>query len=854
MLVAGFGFFDPPSARGWVPLLRRLADRLASEGPHRREVARNVLDLINRGRLADALSFFRRQLPDEALRQVLAESLATGAGPSPAIESAAIAPFRGVVSTSFDDVWEKVWRARGGRRLLPRQLNETRGLDDGAGPFVLPALGTLGDPESLCLSPADLRRRPLPGAVAAFLRGLFSERTFVFAGFQPGDPDLRLVLEHMLGAAPTKGEHYILLPNSSLAPDAEFDSGVLAAGLDLIPVRWGGTLEEFFAALGQPPPPGHEHDTDPGGTMPRFHVSNGHNKTPAIEVDRSDWIRETHNAIAAAGPGDRAGLFERAGDYSRDPQRNPVQAISYYRSALVLEPGRRSALAKLAELYAAHKHHSAAEEILARLAQTEPPGEGRARLLRQEAAIANDELDRPARAAQLLDKALEEAPHELETFEALERLFNQEKNWQALARLYQKMARELDADGPGRVVKLRAMDGLADLGLRFSKDPRIALKALEAADAIDAGNIDRKALMAGLYQQVGPGEYSRAAALHHATIAADPERFGSYRALAELYRSTGEQDRLWCVAATLSFLRKADDELRTVFESGRAARARPPEKPLSPEVWSRVAHPDEDRDFSQLFVTLGPVLASVAATPLETLGLRPEDRVDFAALEGQAGATAVARAIAIARRGLDVPLLDIYAVPSERRPMHLRMLRVGNEITPALILGAPLLNGGEFGEALFAAARAMVAMRGERIVCALPTGRAGVRLGFEAALLMGGLKPPSEAMRAEVERLLAQIEAMLPKPQRERMVASVRRLVAKHGGAFPDVDRWFAAIELSSARAAFLLVNDLVIAARALATDVAAGSAVTAKLRLKDLVAFSISEAYFEGRRALGFS
>ena len=63
--------------------------------------------------------------------------------------------------------------------------------------------------------------------------------------------------------------------------------------------------------------------------------------------------------------------------------------------------------------------------------------------------MALDELDRPVRAAQLLERALDEAPDAAQTFETLERLLNQEKNWQALARLYQKIARELDRRRPG---------------------------------------------------------------------------------------------------------------------------------------------------------------------------------------------------------------------------------------------------------------------------------------------------------------------------------------------------------------------------------------------------------------------
>jgi tetratricopeptide (TPR) repeat protein len=893
VLVAGLGFFDPPSARGWVPMLRRLAEKLGNDGARGRDSARGVLDLINRGRLADALSFLRQQLPDEVLRQVIADVSVIPGASSPAVEQAARWPFRGVINTSFDDAWERAWRGRGGRRLLARQLADGARLDEGAAPFLLSALGTLGDPETLCLSPGDLRRRPLPAAVAGFLRGLFADRTFVFAGFRPGDPDLRLVLEAMLGGAPSKGDHYFVQHEANLAPDSELDAGVLGAGLDVVPVRWGGSLEEFFAALGRADVDGvaGSSASDGGTTVPRFQMPESR-ATPAVNggagatgsapapgvgvingISRGDkgsgphlsagspgmasspeWIREQHAAITAAPVPERPVLFERAGDVCRERLRNPVQAISYYRSALAIEPGRRSALSKLADLYAKHRHFPAAEEILVRLAQTEPPGEGRARLLRQAAAIANDELDRPARAAQLLDKALDEAPTEVETFEALERLFNQEKNWQSLARLYQKMARELDSDGPGRPVKLRAMDGLADLALRFSKDPRVALKALEAADVLDPANIDRKALMAGLYQQVGPSEFPRAAALHHATIAADPERFGSYRALAELYRATGELDRLWCVASTLSFLRKADDDLREVFERGRAKHGGSPPQPLSPEVWSRIAHPDEDRDFGALFALLGPILLSAHAVLPEHLALRPDERLPDLSGPVAAADAPVLRAIAAARRYFDVPGLEIYGRPSERTPVTLRMVRGAGagEVVPVLILGAPLLGNMDPAEALFTLARPLVMLRPERVACSLPSGRAAVRIGFEAALLLGGLKPPSEALRADVERLTPQLEALLTKPARERLVVSVRRLVAKHGGVFPDVDRWFAGVELSALRASFLLVNDLVAAARSLAAEAAAGNAISAKLWLKDLVAFSISEPYFEARRALG--
>lgn len=843
VLVAGMGFFDPPAVRSWEPLLRRLAEKHASSAPAARDSARVVLDLIARGRLGAALAWLRQRLPEEAITQVLGEAQPLAGAPSSSVTLATRLPWRGVVTTTFDDAWDRTLKNGRARRLDGRQLADAGRIEDGVNPFLVHALGTLGDAESICFSPADLRRRPAPGAVAGFLRSIFAERSFVFAGFRPGDPDLRLVIEHMLGGAPTRAEHFLVLPDSDGASDAELLAEIAGADLDLVPVSYGGSLEELLREW-----------TEEGEGKPERSSGNGAGRS-GVEVRTDavalaalgDWVREQHAHIEATPPFERAPMFERMGDVYRDRLRNPVQAISYYRSSLMHEPARRSVLAKLAELYTTHKHWPAAEDTLVRLASTEATSEARAHVLCQAAGIALDELDKPARAAQILERALDEAPDMPEVFETLERLLNQEKNWQGLARLYQKMARELEADGPGRAVKIRAMDGLAELAQRFSKDPKVALRALEAADNIDPVNAERKALMAGLYQQSGPEQLERAVAMHHAAIATDPDRFTSYKALADLYRSAGENDRLWCVAATLTFLRKADDELREVYERGKGARSGPVVRPFNSDVWARVAHPDEDRDFSALFGVLGPVLAGVQAVPIEMLGLRPDERVDASWAE-----TPVGRALSLVCRAFDTPPLHVYVRPAERRPAILRVVRTGNDLVPTLLLGAPLLGKNDPIEAMFTLARSLVLLRPERIVCAMESGRAVAHIGLEAALQMAGLKPPSESRRQDVERMTADLGTLLPQATRDHIVAGARRLIAKQGGAFPDVDRWCSAVELSAARAAFVMVNDLVVAARALAAEASAGHALPAKQRLKDLVGFSISETYFEARRALG--
>jgi tetratricopeptide (TPR) repeat protein len=857
VLVAGLGFFDPASARGWDPLLRRLAERFAAAGPAARESARMIVDLVNRGRSASALAWLRQQLPEEAVKEVLAEVQAQGASPSPAVDLATRLPWQGVVATCFHDAWERTFKNGRVRRLDPRQLVGNGRVDNGLHPFFVHALGTWSDPDSLCFSPADLRRRSMPAAVAGFLRELFAQRSFIFLGFRPGDPDLQLILHHMLGSAPTQAEHFLLLPEEHSAFESGLPVDVLGADLDLVPVSFPGTLEDLLrgwvngaAAAGESPtpPPLPDKARAAAGEIVPDSMSEARTN-PVIQPALLAWVRDQQAQIAATPAADRAPLYEEMGDLYRERFKNPVHAISCYRTALQYEPTRRTALSKLVDLYQAHKHWSAAEDALVRLAATETTLDRRVQLLYRAATIALDELDRPARAAQLLERALVESPDAAQPFEAFERLLNQEKNWQALARLYQKSARELGTEGPGRAVKIRAMDGLAELALRFSKDPRVAIKALEAADTIDPDNSDRKALMAALYQQTGQEFAPRAIALHHAAIAADPDRLTSYRSLADLYRAAGDRDRLWCVSATLTFLRKADDDLRDIYERGKATMGRAPTRRITGEVWARVAHPDADAEVSSLFAALGPVLAGMSALTLQELGLRQDERVDPARVPGVAG-----QALALVNAAIETPPLLVYLRATERRPAAVRIVRLGTELAPALVLGAPLSVVSDPADAVLPIAKSLLLLQPDRIVCGLESSRAMARVGMEAALQLAGLKTPSDALRADAERVIGQITALLPAASRDHIVATARRLVAQHGGSAPDVDRWCTGVELTATRAAFLLINDLGAAARALSAETSAVQALSAKQRLKDLIAFSVSESYFEARKMLGLS
>ena len=123
------------------------------------------------------------------VKEVLAEVQPAGGKPPEAVDLAARLPWRGVVATCFHDSLGADAEERAGPppgRRGSWSTGPEDGWRTGVSPFLLHALGTWSDPESLCFSPADLRRRPVPAAVASFLRALFARAVVRVPRFSPG--------------------------------------------------------------------------------------------------------------------------------------------------------------------------------------------------------------------------------------------------------------------------------------------------------------------------------------------------------------------------------------------------------------------------------------------------------------------------------------------------------------------------------------------------------------------------------------------------------------------------------------------------------------------------------------------
>lgn len=550
-------------------------------------------------------------------------------------------------------------------------------------------------------------------------------------------------------------------------------------------------------------------------------------------------------AVVAEGD-DKAKLLEEMGDLYAEKIENPVQAIASYQQALSETPKSRRILHKLQDLYAAQKHWKLTAEVIVKLAELESNPSFRAKYTYAAATIHRDELEDPKGAVELYNRTLDDAPDMGKAFDAVERILADSADWKELARNYRKMIKRLPQEGLSDL-RLRLWNGLGEVSLKHLDDREMAMTAFEVAASLDRGNVARHELLADLYLQSGPDRADKAIAEHQLLLSKNPDRLGSYRALAKLYAETGARDKLWCVASTLSFLKKADADLVAVYEKSKPADFQAAKRKFTEELWQKVVHPDEDRFIDAIFMLVGHYMAAPMAQKPEALGLRRKERVELARDDRMP-----TRALRYAADKLDIqPAPDLFFKPDERSGLLLVNLQDKGQLFPALIVGQALAAKTAEREVIFELGKRLAFLRPERFVrYALPS-TAHIDIALRAALALGGAQVGGGGHNGEVDRLTVQLRKLVPKPDTDKLALIGRKLLQAKGDVI-DIQAWLAATDLTASRAGFVLAGDLGSAVRVISTEPAGGSPLPPKQRVKDLLAYSVSEDYFAVRKFLG--
>jgi tetratricopeptide (TPR) repeat protein len=453
-------------------------------------------------------------------------------------------------------------------------------------------------------------------------------------------------------------------------------------------------------------------------------------------------------------------------------------------------------------------------------------------------------VNRPMEAAEILERALDDAPDMLDAFEELSRLREDAMDWEGLVASHRAMLERLPPEAP-RPLRLRLWTRMGNVALRQLRDRKLAMTAFEAAVALDPEDHAKQETLAHVYELVGPDARERAIAAHQRLIARDPHRTDSYLALAKLYGETGETDKRWCVAATLWYLKKITPALDELFRRHRPPRVRGAERSFTEETWSQVRHPDEDRRIGDMFAVASPFLAASAAYDPAQVGLKKRGQVDLAR-DGSLWAQTLLELAGT----LALPLPDVYTMDGQSGQTTLVNVRHRNGPRPTLLLGPPTMRRNSF-DLVFDLAPYFSFLRPERfpkVALRTPANLHGV-VGVLRTL---GKPNGGQPLDGEGGQLKVHLARTMPPAALARLAEASSKL---GGDTEPvDIEKWIAATDLSAARLALALTGELAAAFRVISSEPIPLSTIPAHRRMADLVAFSVSDDYFAVRRQLGLA
>jgi len=543
---------------------------------------------------------------------------------------------------------------------------------------------------------------------------------------------------------------------------------------------------------------------------------------------------------------ERITLAEELGDLLMDKMKRYNDALTHYRMVLEIRPDHRRVLNKTMEAYIAQKKWDDAITAMGKIEDHETDPGHRARLHYTAAVILRDELNRPKDAAWHLDQALVKDPTHRKAFDALKRLYAEQKNYKGLVKAFRLMLQRLPQDTPV-AEQVDLYHELGEICQDKLHDAKGAIVALEVAAKLDPTNEERQERLARLYITAGPDAYEKAIQAHQRRLKSNPMRQDTYQELRRLYAEIGAHDKAWCVAAVLSLLKKASPQEAELYAKHRTESPRRMALKLSADLWhSHLFHESQSRVLNDVFGTVAAIVAPMTVRSErgigEQLDLVQETR-PYASVANYVGQV------------LDQPMNAMYLKSEIAQGRNLFPVLTGTseEWSVALQVHPRMVKNESVTELHYWFTKAMALLRSEHFLSFATPSPTVLRA---VALAVLKVVRPSTRLGGDVDQLLRLVEVF-----KSDLASNKLDQLAERADALAEVCTdagiagWLDAVDLSVTRAALLVCDDLETAARLVATEPTlegTDHGAVVKARLQQLMVFAVSEGYFKLREVLG--
>jgi tetratricopeptide (TPR) repeat protein len=533
------------------------------------------------------------------------------------------------------------------------------------------------------------------------------------------------------------------------------------------------------------------------------------------------------------------------GDIWADKEKNPQKAIEALEEARDLKPVDHVLLHKLLQLYQQAADWQKMVDTLASIADIEEKVELKARYVFTQAQIYRDKIEDSDRAVELFNDALDLNPNYLESFERINKILTQQRNWKQLERAYRKMLHRIAGKGNNDLeFTLWHQLGLIYRDRLQQTEP--AVEAFKMASTVKAGEVTVHQILAELYEV--SERWDEAIDEQRVILDADPLKIDPYRALYRLYLHKQSYDEAWCLAAAMSFLRKADEEEKRFFEDYRPQGMLAVKGRLSNEHWVKyVFHADENLYVSKIFEMIAPAALQAKVAQLQAQGKPPV--LDKRFKQDPATSTVTfAKTFGWAAQVLGVQGPDLYV----RNDVPGAIVAVP-AMPPASVAGQTVLTGFQPQELTFMCGKHLALYRGEHYIRTLFPTQAELTIMLYAGVMIAAPQTPlPQDMLAQIRATAQELSKYMQPVQLEGLRMVVKRFIEE--GAKANIKRWNQAVELTACRAGLIVSGDLEIAKKLIGAEPQLPGDLSAADKMKELLLYFVGEQYTQVRRALGIA
>ncbi|MCK5797043.1 MAG: tetratricopeptide repeat protein, partial [Deltaproteobacteria bacterium] len=565
-------------------------------------------------------------------------------------------------------------------------------------------------------------------------------------------------------------------------------------------------------------------------------------------------LRCKQNLVKAAGDDEarQLELHEEIGDLLVKKLKRSADAVKSYAKALEFQGDLRRVLYKAMEAHVALKQWDEALEMIRKMVESEEDPAHRYRLHHTAALILQEELKRPADAAEEFDLALQNDPTNMTAFEALKTLYTEQKKYRKLLRAYRLLLKRLP-ETTTKEKKVELWRDLADLAEEKLSDGREAIIALEMISKIDPKVEGHRERLAALYASAGPDAYEKAVKVNQNILDRRPLHKDAYKELYRLYAAMGQHDKAYCVSAALTLLKAATNEERRIYDANRPKDGDPVRRArakLSDDsLWrDYVHHVQQVPVISEMLSIVTPVFVPMAIKGREELGLKVAEQLQL-----QEDQRLYAKVFSYASGVLEQAPTELYLRPNKEK-LKLAMVREdvdGHDRSNVLFVDPGILNRSD-RELHFIFARTLGLMRSEHQILYVSATPTVIRALALACIKLTNPEYTVKGDTAIIDRLADALYDQLPASHVDALAKRYDDLVVatKAGHA----EQWMRAVELSIDHAGLLICDDLATAAGLASSmePLAMEEGMTTKERVAQIFRYAVSEPYFAARAHLG--